>query len=226
MFARPRPKKLALGMPPKKRRAQHAVEEVKFDDAARSDYLTGFHKRKLQRARNAQEQAAKRARQEKLEMRKQVRDERRREVEDHVQQVNAILKEAEQAGYVGEGGSSGGEDDPEEWGGLQDEPAPEPVDHEEEYVDEERYTTVTVESVNVSRDGLTSSKPDKEQDEDESGEEGREAADGAQLNERSSEGKAKSHPPKKKKPKFRYETKVERQFTQRIQKARNKRKRE
>jgi hypothetical protein len=35
--------------------------------------LTGFHKRKQQRIKNAQEENAKRARQEKLEMRKQVR---------------------------------------------------------------------------------------------------------------------------------------------------------
>lgn len=71
MFARPRPKKL-LAPPPKKRKRQHAIDEIKFDDDARAEYLTGFHKRKLQRARNAQEQAAERARQEKIEARRQV----------------------------------------------------------------------------------------------------------------------------------------------------------
>lgn len=50
-----------------------AVEEVNFDFEARQEYLTGFHKRKQQRIKNAQEEAAKRARQEKLELRKQVR---------------------------------------------------------------------------------------------------------------------------------------------------------
>lgn len=72
MFARPRPKKL-LAPPSKKRKRQHAIEEIKFDDGARAEYLTGFHKRKLQRARNAQEQAAERARQEKIDARRQVR---------------------------------------------------------------------------------------------------------------------------------------------------------
>lgn len=75
MFARPRPKKSALGggPPPKKRKAAHAVEEIKFDPDARNEYLTGFHKRKVQRTKRAQEEAAKRARQEKIDLRKQVR---------------------------------------------------------------------------------------------------------------------------------------------------------
>ena len=74
MFARPRPKKSALGgPPPKKRKASHAVEEIKFDPDARNEYLTGFHKRKVQRTKRAQEEAAKRARQEKIDLRKQVR---------------------------------------------------------------------------------------------------------------------------------------------------------
>ena len=72
MFARPRQKKGLLVPPPKKRKAQHSIEEIKFDNDARADYLTGFHKRKLQRIKNAQEQAAQRARQEKIEFRKQV----------------------------------------------------------------------------------------------------------------------------------------------------------
>ncbi|KAI1096868.1 nucleolar protein 12-domain-containing protein [Rostrohypoxylon terebratum] len=221
MFARPRPKKGLLPPPSKKRKVQHSLEELKFDNDARSDYLTGFHKRKLQRIKNAQEQAAHRARQEKIEFRKQacftslVREERKREVEEHVQNVNAILKEAQQAGYVG--GEETSEDDAE-WGGFQDTPAMEPIDHEEEYIDEERYTTVTIESVNVSKDGLSSSKP-----EDESGEEDEdEAARGDSQHPPGSQEKIR--PPKKKKPKFRYETKSERQLSQRKQKASKSRK--
>lgn len=72
-FARPRAKKNALVPPPKKRKASHAVEEIKFDPDARNEYLTGFHKRKVQRTKRAQEEAAKRARQEKIDIRKHVR---------------------------------------------------------------------------------------------------------------------------------------------------------
>lgn len=74
MFVKPRPKKSLLPpAPSKKRKAAHAIEEISFDNTARSEYLTGFHKRKVQRQKHAQEEAAKRAREEKIEMRKQVR---------------------------------------------------------------------------------------------------------------------------------------------------------
>lgn len=43
-----------------------------FDPAARFDYLTGFHKRKVQRTKAAQEAAAARAREERIEDRKKV----------------------------------------------------------------------------------------------------------------------------------------------------------
>lgn len=143
----------------------------------------------------------------------QIREDRKREVEEHVQTVNAILKEAEQAGYVG-GEQETSDDGTNEWGGFQDTPALEPVDHEEEYIDEERYTTVTIESVNVSKDGLTSSKPEDDSSEED---QGTAADDDSQHPPAGS--KEKVGPPKKKKQKFRYESKSERQLNQRRQKA-------
>lgn len=59
--------------PPVKRRKVEPVEEIEFDFAAREEYLTGFHKRKLQRAKHAQEEAVKKERVQKIEVRKQVR---------------------------------------------------------------------------------------------------------------------------------------------------------
>lgn len=56
-------------------RKQQPVEELKFDPDARQEYLTGFHKRKVQRIKHAQEQAAKLAKEEKLEHRKEVSSE-------------------------------------------------------------------------------------------------------------------------------------------------------
>lgn len=59
--------------PPKKRRKPvPAIEEIQFDASAREDYLTGFHKRKLQRIKNAKEEAAKKEREEKIQARKLV----------------------------------------------------------------------------------------------------------------------------------------------------------
>jgi glutathione S-transferase len=72
MFAQPRPKKNLLPPPPKRRKTESAIEEISFDNDARHEFLTGFHKRKLQRVKHAQEEAAKKARQERLETRRQV----------------------------------------------------------------------------------------------------------------------------------------------------------
>ena len=69
MFGRSRAK--AMGPPPsKKRKLFSTIEEIAFDPSAREDYLTGFHKRKLQRIKHAKEEAAKREREEKLTARK------------------------------------------------------------------------------------------------------------------------------------------------------------
>ena len=72
MFAQPRVKKNVLQPPRKKRKTTHAVEEVTFDKDARTEYLTGFRKRKQARIKQAQEIASKKERQERIEMRKQV----------------------------------------------------------------------------------------------------------------------------------------------------------
>ncbi|KAJ3522518.1 hypothetical protein NM208_g12825 [Fusarium decemcellulare] len=213
MFAKPRPKKSPLPPQSKKRKTTSAVEEVSFDNDARHEYLTGFHKRKQQRIKNAQEEAAKRARQEKIEMRKQIREERRREVEEHVQTVNRLLQESEAAGAVEQESDDEASD---EWDGFPDQPNLDIVDHEEEYIDEDRYTTVTVESVSVTRDGLHKPQVDESEDEDDAKDEGKTAKD-------STADKSRQDRPKKKKKKFRYESRFDRQLTdrkQRVKKAR------
>jgi ribosomal RNA-processing protein 17 len=90
-----------------------------------------------------------------------------------------------------------GSEEEVEWEGIADElPV---VDHEEEYVDEDKYTTVTVEEVEVSKAGLL--KPTNDDSEDE-----------AELVVKPVEKeKAKKVWPKKsRKEKFRYESKAER----------------
>lgn len=60
--------------PPSKRRKTDSaiIEEITFDLDARQDYLTGFHKRKLQRAKHAKEIAEKKARADRIEHRRKV----------------------------------------------------------------------------------------------------------------------------------------------------------
>ncbi|KAK4177629.1 putative ribosomal RNA-processing protein [Triangularia setosa] len=215
MFVQPRVRKTAPP-PPKKRKVQHAVEEVTFDRTARTEYLTGFHKRKLERKKYAQQIAEQKAREERIETRKQIREERKQALEEHVQTIQQILREAEAAGT-----NTGKDGQEEEWDGLSDDEVVEaPIDMEEEYIDEDKYTTVTVEAVSVDRDGLHKPKlvssddeaPETEKPEDE--------------DTKGAKGSAKraKEPPKKKK-KFRYETKFDRQLTERKQKAKKRKQR-
>ena len=141
-----------------------------------------------------------------------MREGRKRDVEEHVETVNRLLRESLTAGDIEQDSE---EESAEEWDGFPDQPDLDLVDHEEEYIDEDRFTTVTVESVAVSRDGLF--KPSLED------EEGK-AKKPAQEEEKKPEGS--SHPPKKKKKKFRYETKFERQLTERKAKAKKAKRRE
>lgn len=130
-----------------------------------------------------------------------------------------MLKESKVAGLGGDEDEDGETGDEEEWGGIEDTgeaaaaaamPDLQPVDHEEEYIDEDLYTTVKVEAVSIDRDGLHN-KAELEDD----------AEDGAAAEKRrKSEAEAKAKKPKKdhptkKKKKFKYESKFDRQATNR-----------
>ncbi|GAB1314415.1 hypothetical protein MFIFM68171_04625 [Madurella fahalii] len=207
MFAQPRIKKTPLP-PPKKRKSTHTIDEITFDKDARAEYLTGFHKRKQARIKHAQEIAEQKARQERIEMRKQIREERRQAVEEHVQTISKILREAESAGTT----EQNGDNSDEEWGGLSDTDVPEaPIDLEEEYIDEDKYTTVTVEAVNVDRDGLHKPVFDEPSEDASDLEQGESVQEGREKKEEKGVPKRAKGPTKKKK--FRYENKLERDIT-------------
>ena len=56
----------------KRRKGEPAIEEITFNFDDREEYLTGFHKRKLQRIKHAKEEALKKEREEKVANRKAV----------------------------------------------------------------------------------------------------------------------------------------------------------
>ena len=135
-----------------------------------------------------------------------MREERKQELEEHVEAVNLLLKDVN--------GATEEEDVDDEWGGIEDEElALEAVDHEEEYIDEDRYTTVTVEAVDISKEGLTNVR---EEDSDHE-----ELEEDAKPVVKEALGK-KVWPKKSKKKRFRYESKAERKVTRVKQKAGNK----
>jgi len=141
-----------------------------------------------------------------------LREERKQELQEHVEAVNRALKEV---GVIGTGEGET-EEDEDAWGGIEDEEkaaAPEVLDHEEEYVDEDRYTTVTIEAVDVSKEGLKKVAEDDE--------EGDQAPELVPAEGKEDDGK-KKWPKKPRKQKFRYESKAERKFTRGKQKEGNK----
>ena len=152
-----------------------------------------------------------------------MRENRKADIEAHITAVNATIANAEN----GEG--SGLEDDfaneaEGEWEGFQEEPR---VDHEEEYIDEDRFTTVTVEAVDVTREGLTKAKDDEgEESESANGDSiRRETVDGSRRNGSGDKagGKRLAHSKstKPRKKKFKYENKAERKITRLKQRAGN-----
>ena len=133
-----------------------------------------------------------------------MRDDRRREAEEHVQNVNRMLKGSAAAGAIEEEELLEENGESEAWEGFPDQADLGLVGEEEEYLDEDRFTTVTVESVSISRDGLEKSAIRETEEPEHSTpktDDGDTAPDASQA-------------PKKKKKKFRYETKFERQLGQ------------
>ncbi|KAJ5291894.1 Nucleolar protein 12 [Penicillium angulare] len=196
----------------KKRRVTvDKVEEVNFDNDARHEYLTGFHKRKVQRAKHAQDIAEKKMKEEKRQDRKRLREERaadfNRVMEEHKRQLKRMKEENDSE-------SSGSDDeDDQEWEGIEEPPA---VDYEAEYIDEDKYTTVTVEEMDTSREGLLKSV----RGEDYAEEEAKKApAETAEPEKKPAKKSWKSDKPKKKKKQFRYESKTDRKLTAAKQRA-------
>ncbi|KAI0766868.1 nucleolar protein 12-domain-containing protein [Trametes elegans] len=120
----------------KKKAKREQIKEVVFDDAARREFLTGFHKRKLQKKEEAKKKALEREKQERLETR---REQRRMLAEQ-------ALKNAAEAERAYGGDVDDASDD--EWDGLATSSSPKgkgkALAEQEEFEDEEQLATVTV----------------------------------------------------------------------------------
>lgn len=130
----------------------------------------------------------------------------------------------------GEVGASSSEDDEvkeEAWHGIAE---PVDIDHEAEYEDEDRHTTVTIETVDITRDGfqkVADANTSGGDEDDEPQAEGTQAITGTTNKGKPVKGKriwTKERPegPKKKKKKFRYESKAERKLTRYKERSKNK----
>ena len=252
--------------PPNKKRKIKTVHEEKidFDPAAREEYLTGFHKRKLARRKFAEDENAKKEKEEKLRFRKEVRakhtshlitpfhstalreeswlrkraeptcrgngpaqtgqlfeqiansnpppqlrQQRKVDLEKHVSETNRLMRLAN--GDIPSESESEPDSDSEDpltgdsvFTGFDD-----PINESAEYIDEDKYTTVTVETVNINRVGF--SRPGEEEAELRKEAALREEKEKEEKKKRVwTKERPKTDRPKKKKVKFRYETKAER----------------
>ncbi|KAG7098647.1 hypothetical protein E1B28_000563 [Marasmius oreades] len=115
----------------KKKAKRNQVKEVVFDEHARLEFLTGFHKRKVAKAEAARKKAAEREKQERLETR---REQRR------------MLKQqaAENAAQVEQAYGALLPDDPE-WKGISQTPNDsDQMEREQEFADDEVLATVAI----------------------------------------------------------------------------------
>ena len=101
-----------------KKAKKHRVEEVVFDKDARVEYLTGFHKRKLQRQKKAQEFGKEQERLAKIEERKRLKVEREKDLENQMKQFKKTARDIALMGQESE--SDDGEDEEEEFTAFDD----------------------------------------------------------------------------------------------------------
>ena len=153
-----------------------------------------------------------------LTVRPQLREGRKADLEKHVEAVNSMIREAD---IALDSSKEGDVDEEEPWDGIKDIHDP-LVDHEDEYMDEDRFTTVTVEAVDVSKDGLQRVVQDGENESERSDTDKPDgesqiitALPGRTGSEKGKRVRTKEPPsgPRKKKKKFRYESKAERKTT-------------
>jgi ribosomal RNA-processing protein 17 len=138
------------------------------------------------------------------------------------------VKAVNQAVWEANGLDNGEEEEleEEEWDGIVEEHIPR-VDREDEYVDEEKYTTVTVEEVGITKGGFIRLE-DESEDEERANDNVKEPSKGDAPKPENANGKKEEKPKtgkvqkkKNKKRNFRYENKAERNITHMKERRKN-----
>lgn len=144
-----------------------------------------------------------------------MRQQRKEDLEKHVSEVNALLLKAHTDIDDINADAGLGSDEEEEFNGFDSDTAqePQPIDQENEYIDEDKYTTITIESVDISKDGFEKQKVE--------GEEEKEEVKPVKEKRVWTKEFPKTKGTKKKKKKFRYESPADRKATRMKQGAKN-----
>lgn len=130
-------------------------------------------------------------------------------MEEHQRQLKRIKDEETSDGS--DSNPDQENDSHDEWEGFEEPPA---LDYEAEYIDEDKYTTVTVEEMDPSREGLRKSVRDEgsEQEEDANEEDPSTTTTEPESKQARMTRKQTAGKPKKKKKQFRYESKQDRKL--------------
>lgn len=142
-----------------------------------------------------------------------MREQRKEDLDKHVAAVNEELRKQNADVYASDSGDETN-GDATEWNGIDDATPGGDPNEDAEYVDEDKYTTVTVEAMDTlgeeSEDNAATREASKADDD----------ANGVIKKRARSKDPSKIQP-KKKKLKFRYESKAERQATRQKQKTKS-----
>ncbi|ORY82489.1 nucleolar protein 12-domain-containing protein [Protomyces lactucae-debilis] len=90
----------------KKQSKANRIPEISFDTDARQEFLTGFHKRKLERRSKAIKKQEVEARQSMLEMRAELRAQRKRDLEQRLEAARADMGLPAENGFDDDGEES------------------------------------------------------------------------------------------------------------------------
>lgn len=135
-------------------------------------------------------------------------------------EVSAELRKQNAEFEGGSDAKGGGDEDEEDWEGIEEIAVEqqEVLPEDEEYVDEDKYTTVTVEAMEDNAD-----REINEEDDDQADAKPTEAINGNSKAREAAKKRIwnKDGQTKAKKKKFRYESKAERQATRQKQKSKN-----
>ncbi|KAF5317218.1 hypothetical protein D9611_003988 [Ephemerocybe angulata] len=195
----------------KKNARRTQVKEVIFDDEARREFLTGFHKRKKAKADAARKKAQDRAKEEHMEGRREARQALRVQAKENAEQVEKAY--AALSGVIDGGDSDGSED---EWQGIGTSSG---KDQDAEYEDEEVVATVTVvEDFDPST--LTTAEPLPAQRTSEEPSQPNSSSKPPPSHEKRGQAPKKLHKPKVREKKIRYETKAARKHQHEKQRSR------
>ncbi|KAG2178115.1 hypothetical protein INT43_003368 [Umbelopsis isabellina] len=193
----------------KRKQKKETVERIDFDFDARKEFLTGFHKRKLERKKKAREIAIERERVDRLQARAEAREERKRLADTNMAQMAALLRQ------------QNGEDEGEEEEDVKfdsDEELDTPVAAKieptvKEFATPTSLTTVTVIEDLELDDSYQSSAGNKRKAEEHEADQEDDEKETKKIPQKNNK-KYADKKPKEKKKKFRYETKAVRSKNQ------------